>query len=183
MITFEMSDKIGDLERIVELQQINLPDAVASDQRLTEGFVTMQYTVQELQLMCGAYRHAVAKSDGIVIGYALTMMKDCRTSFPFLDSMFDDAEAAVFDGRPLRDHPYFFMGQICVDKAFRGKGVFRRLYETLREHMRTECDFIVTEVSVNNPRSLGAHRQIGFTDIAHGGAGSTEWRVIAWDWR
>lgn len=183
MITFEISNQISDLKHIVELQRLNLLDVVASDQRQTEGFVTMKYTVGELQMMCGGYRHAVAKSDGVVIGYALTMLKNCRTSFPFLDSMFEDAEAAVFDGVPMRESSYFFMGQICVDKGFRGKGIFRKLYETQREQMRADFDFIVTEVSVNNVRSLRAHRQVGFIDIGHGGAGTVEWRVIAWDWR
>ncbi|MEO6917714.1 MAG: hypothetical protein ABI171_01465 [Collimonas sp.] len=58
----------------------------------------------------------------------------------------------------------------------------RKFYETQREKMRADFDFIVTEVSVNNPRSLRAHQQVGFREIAHGGVDAVEWCVVAWDW-
>jgi hypothetical protein len=182
MMTFELSDKADDLEQIVELQRLNRLDAVAAELRGTEGFVTMEYTVGELQLMRGAYRHVLAKCDGVVIGYALVMLKECRASFPFLDNMFRDAEAAVFNGMPMRDNAYFVMGQVCVGQAFRGQGVFRKLYETLRTQMRADFDFVVTEVSLQNPRSMRAHQRVGFRGIAGTDAEPSEWRVIVWDW-
>ncbi|PFH12333.1 acetyltransferase (GNAT) family protein [Collimonas sp. PA-H2] len=182
MITFELSCKVDELEQIVDLQRLNRLDAVAAELRGTEGFVTMEYTVDELQLMRGAYRHVLAKCDGAVIGYALVMLKECRTSFPFLDNMFRDAEAAVFNGMPMRDNAYFVMGQVCVGQAFRGQGVFRKLYETLRAQMRADFDFVVTEVSLQNPRSMRAHQRVGFRDIAEADAEPSEWRVIVWDW-
>lgn len=71
MVTLELSDAPGDLEGIVELQRLNHSGAVAADLWATRGFVTMEYTVAQLQLMRGGYRHAVAKSGSIVVGYAL----------------------------------------------------------------------------------------------------------------
>jgi GNAT superfamily N-acetyltransferase len=183
MITLELSDKTRDLERIVELQRLNLLDTLTGDLRESEGFVTMKYTVQELQLMRGDYRHVVAKFDDVVIGYALVMVKECRASFPFLDDMFQHAEVAVFSGHPMQKSAYFFMGQICVDQAFRGKGIFRKLYETLRGQMRADFDFVVTEVSIKNTRSMRAHQKVGFLEITDGSGDASEWRVIAWDWR
>lgn len=182
MITMELSDKLEELEQIVALQRLNRLDAVAAEVRATEGFVTMDYTVRELQLMRGGYRHVVAKCNGAVIGYALVMLKDCRASFPFLDSMFQDAETAVFEGTPLRDKNYFFMGQICVGHAFRGQGIFRKLYQTLCMQMRADFDCVVTEVSVHNARSMRAHQRAGFKEIANEHADAAEWRVIVWDW-
>nr|ADU90704.1 putative acetyltransferase [Collimonas sp. MPS11E8] len=181
-MTFELSDKADELEQIVELQRVNRLDVVAADLRDTEGFVTMEYTVPELQLMRGRYRHAVAKADDAVAGYALVMLKECRGVFPFLEDMFRAAEATLSKGRPLRANSYFFMGQICVGQAFRGLGVFRKLYETLRSQMRADFDFVVTEVSVHNVRSMRAHLRVGFRDITDAGADASEWRVLAWDW-
>jgi GNAT superfamily N-acetyltransferase len=182
MIILELSDKVDELEQIVALQRLNRLDAVAAEERDTEGFVTMEYSVRELQLMRGGYRHVVAKCDGAVIGYALVMLKECRVAFPFLDNMFRDAEAAVFNGMPMRENSYFVMGQICVGQAFRGTGVFRKLYETLRMQMRADFDFVVTEVSLHNARSMRAHQRVGFRDIAHENDDASEWRVIVWDW-
>jgi len=182
MITFELSRTDSELVQIIDLQQRNRLDAVADEQRATEGFVTMAYTIDELRLMSGGYRHVLAKSGGLVVAYALVMLKQCRASFPFLDDMFDNAERAVFKGMPMRDSAYCFMGQVCVDQAFRGNGVFRQLYQTLREQMRADFDCVITEVSLQNLRSLRAHERVGFKQIMEGGAGASEWRVIAWDW-
>ncbi|AMP05083.1 GNAT family N-acetyltransferase [Collimonas pratensis] len=182
MITLELSDKVNELEQIVALQRLNRLDAVTADVRATEGFVTMEYTVRELQLMRGEYRHVVAKCDGAVIAYALVMLKDCRASFPFLDTMFRDAETAVFKGMQLREKSYFFMGQICVGQAFRGQGIFRKLYQMLCMQMRADFDCVVTEVSVHNARSMRAHQRVGFKEIVNEHADATEWRVIVWDW-
>lgn len=182
MIKLELSEKVGELEQIVALQRLNRPGAVTADERDTEGFVTMEYTVRELQLMRGGYRHVVAKSDDAVIGYALVMLTESRASFPFLETMFRDAEAAVFNDKPMRENSYFVMGQICVGREFRGMGVFRKLYETLRMQMHADFDFVVTEVSVHNARSMRAHQRVGFREITNVHADASEWRVIVWDW-
>src|ERR1035438_9382697 len=100
MITLELTDNPGDFDRIVELQSLNRPSAVAADKWATEGFVFMEYTIPELQQIPGGYRHVVAKSDGVVIGYALVMLKKSRKAFPSLENMFRDVEAGAFDGKP-----------------------------------------------------------------------------------
>ena len=74
MITLELTDNHGDFDRIVLLQSLNRPSVVAADKWATEGFVTMEYTAPELQQIRGRYRHVIAKSDGVVIGYALVML-------------------------------------------------------------------------------------------------------------
>lgn len=182
MITIELSDLAGDLERIIALQAANHASALPSEQGAADGFVTMRYTAAQLRAMCGAYRHVVAKSDGVVVGYALVMLKECRATFPFLDAMFRDAEAGFLDGHALLGKPYFVMGQVCIDKTFRGKGIFRALYRALREQMRAQFDLVVTEVSTRNARSMAAHRGIGFRSVKDVEDEASEWRVIAWDW-
>lgn len=183
MFSLELSDAVIDLERIIALQKLNHPTAVAADLWETQGFVTMEYTVQQLQIMCGQYRHVVAKHNHAVVGYALILLKEHSTSFPFLRDMFQDIEAGFYDGKPLRESRYFVMGQICVEEGFRGKGVFKKLYHQLREQMRTDFDFVITEVSTRNGKSMRAHEKLGFEDIKPEETGSSEWKVIAWDWR
>lgn len=175
MVRVELSDAAGDLEQIIALQRLNHAHMVAAESLSTEGFVTMAYTVPELQRMCGRYRHVVAKSEGQVVGYALVMLKESRQDFPFLDGVFAEAEA-IAAGRT-----WFVMGQVCIDHSFRGQGIFRRLYHGLREQMRADFDMVVTEVSTRNARSMGAHLGVGFRDLTKAGPVS-EWRVIGWDW-
>lgn len=183
MFILELSDAVSDLERIIELQKLNRPTAVVPDLWETQGFVTMEYTVQQLQIICGKYRHVVAKHNNAVVGYALILLKDYSSSFPFLRDMFQDIETGFCDGKPLRESRYFVMGQICIEEDFRGKGVFKQLYHQLREQMSADFDFVVTEVSTRNGKSMRAHEHLGFENIKPGETGSSEWKVIAWDWR
>jgi predicted GNAT superfamily acetyltransferase len=75
------------------------------------------------------------------------------------------------------------MGQICVDAAYRGQGIFRDLYHALKSQMEHDFDFVVTEVSDKNQRSVLAHQQVGFRDINDIPLPKTdEWEIIAWDW-
>jgi hypothetical protein len=43
-------------------------------------------------------------------------------------------------------------------------------------------DFLLTEISINNPRSLKAHEKIGFQTIYTYKDAMDEWNVVVWDW-
>ena len=57
------------------------------------------------------------------------------------------------------------MGQVAVAAGYRGQRVFDRMYAKLREAYLDSHDFVVTEVSARNPRSLAAHYRVGFKDL------------------
>jgi len=183
-VQLELTDATNDLQQIIELQRLNHINIVEADLWETEGFVTLEFTVEKLEQMKGNYKHVVAKSHGTVIGYALVLLRECSVFFPFLDDMFHTIDAAVFNGDPVKEKRYFVMGQICVEKEFRGKGLFKALYRKLKEQMSDDFDFVVTEVSKKNVRSVNAHKQVGFKSINDAGHDpDTEWKVIAWDWK
>ncbi len=182
MVTIALSDTQADLEGIIALQRINHAKALDAQAREANGFVTMEYTVAQLRQMCGPYRHVVAKVDDVVAGYALVMLEQQRAPFTFLHPMFERIEAARFNGRPIRTSRWFVMGQVCIARAARGQGVFDAMYAAMREQMRHDFDFVTTEVSEFNTRSMGAHLRVGFRTIEEDNAQQDEWRVIAWDW-
>jgi GNAT superfamily N-acetyltransferase len=182
MIRLDLSASVDDLEQIIALQKLNRTPVVAEQDWATQGFVTMEYTVQQLLEMAGGYQHIVARAGVQVIGYALVMQKECRAAFPALEDMFAHADACVVNGKPMRDTPYFVMGQVCVAQAFRGQGVFRRLYQALSGRMRADFALVVTEVSVRNVRSMRAHEKIGFRNIRPADDPAAQWRTMVWDW-
>ncbi|MES2373039.1 MAG: GNAT family N-acetyltransferase [Bacteroidota bacterium] len=183
MIELELTDSPAELEQIVELQRLNHIDKVDAALWETEGFVTLEFTVQKLRQMKGAYKHVVAKVNNKVVGYALVLLRQHSEHFPFLDEMFRTIDAAVFNGYAVKEKKYFVMGQICVEKKFRGKGLFKTLYHKLKEQMQEDFDFVVTEVSKKNVRSVNAHKRVGFKDLTDVDSDATEWKVIAWDWQ
>ena len=57
------------------------------------------------------------------------------------------------------------MGQVAVAVGYRGQRVFDRMYAKLRDVYMDRFDFVVTEVSARNKRSLAAHYRVGFKDL------------------
>ncbi|TMB28884.1 MAG: GNAT family N-acetyltransferase [Deltaproteobacteria bacterium] len=168
-----------ELQEILELQKRNLPRSLDDRERAENGFVTVEHTLDVLQKMHALVPSIVAKDGDQLAGYALVMPIECRAFIPVLAPMFErlDANAEVKGRR------YYVMGQICVAKAYRGQGVFDRLYAAHREHLRHRFDACVTEISVRNPRSLRAHARVGFEELERYRDAADEWVVVIWDLR
>jgi hypothetical protein len=75
------------------------------------------------------------------------------------------------------------MGQICIDKPYRGEGIFQKLYNYQREVLSTYFDYCITEISQLNTRSIKAHLRQGFQIIdTHSDDHGSIWEMVLWDW-
>ena len=74
---------------------------------------------------------------------------------------------------------YMAMGQICIAKTHRGQGIFRKLYQTMKEKLPKGFDTIITEVDGKNKRSLVAHTAIGFNTLTIYNSNGKEWHVLS----
>ncbi len=183
MITYQMTSSREDLQQILALQKKNLPDAIAADEKRDQGFVTVRHDLTLLEAMHERYPHVIAKSQNQVIGYALVMLKSFRERIPILIPMFEEIDRLSYAGKGLAEAAYVVMGQICIDKAFRGQGVFAGLYEYMKKQCQEKFDFVITEVAISNTRSLRAHSKVGFTLLKEYTASDGEtWHIIVWDW-
>ena len=202
MIRYGVAETDEELEGIIELQKVNLAGSLSKEEHQQEGFVTAVYDVDILREMMRSpnNRHAVAKGrDGKIIGYALSLPRDFDENLiPCLKDFNRVIGQARFvaptnNGTKLvaptevSERNYVIMGQVCIDKGYRGKGVFGRLYEVLRNQLQPHFDCIVTSISQNNPRSMKAHRKVGFQrvhDFTSGcGDNGEGWSIVAWDWK
>lgn len=77
--------------------------------------------------MNDACPHTLAMDGEQVVGYALTMLESFRNEIPILTPMFETAD------RLLPTKNYLAMGQICIDKPYRGQGLFKGLYRFYKE--------------------------------------------------
>jgi ribosomal protein S18 acetylase RimI-like enzyme len=182
MVRVQLSAGLADLVQVRALLEANHARAVDPALWESQGYVTMDYTVDQLASICGPYRHVVAKDGDSVVGYALVLLPEQKAPFTILDDMFNKIAAGSIDGKPIREGDYFVMGQVCIAHAYRGQGIFGRLYQALKQQMERDFAYVITEVSDKNVRSMGAHRALGFRDIAVAGAAPSEWHVVAWDW-
>ncbi len=165
MLDFGVVKKEEELQGILDLQRINLANAVSIEEAAKEGFVTVEHDFETLKKLNNPYPHVIAKSAGALAGYALVMLKEMREEIPVLVPMFQQIDRIVYGEKILGLQNYFTIGQICVGKAYRGQGVFRRLYEEMEKRMKPHFDYMITEIDARNIRSLRAHAKFGFQNI------------------
>ena len=182
MINFTVSQSQEDLIQILELQQINREQTISKKDAIEQGFVTVAHDFDTLKAMNASYPHIIAKSGGQVIAYALVMLREFEKKIPVLVPMFETINATSYQGELLGDASYFTMGQVCVDKAFRGQGVFSGLYQKMKEEMSPHFAYLITEVATRNTRSMRAHEKVGFQVIKEYVADGEQWAIILWDW-
>ena len=165
----------NELEQILSIQKRNLRTGLTEETRANEGFLTVSHSMDILSRMNETCPHILAKSGSQVAGYALCMHPNHSNDIPVLKPMFKKIDKLLDKGIK-----YMAMGQICIDKTFRRKGVFAGLYKFMGDQLREEYDVIITEVDSANVRSLGAHYKVGFKDLlAYQSAGHT-WHLIQW---
>lgn len=183
MIRYKQHSIEEEILGILKLQRANVENVLASDEVQREGFVTVKHKRDDLKLICGPYGHTIAKVDEEVIGYALTMLPDYSEDIEVLKPMFDTLSRLKWKTQNFNEYNYLAMGQVCVDKRYRGKGIFRGLYDHMRFSFSSHYDFVVTEIAKRNIRSLKAHQKVGFKTIHRFKDSTDDWEIVLWDWR
>ena len=173
---------INELEQILKLQQENLPANISENEIRTEGFVTLRHDLAILKQMHDLAPSVIIKNDDIVIGYALTMLKECRRLVPDLETMFAQFDEINWKSRALNSYRFYVMGQVCIAKAWRGKELFKQLYLHHKKIYKDQFDLFITEIATRNHRSVRAHEKMGFKTVHTYRDTLDEWIVMAWDW-
>ncbi|MGB3152742.1 MAG: GNAT family N-acetyltransferase [Maribacter sp.] len=160
-----------ELRQILTLQKRNVITSITKKEKEEEGFVTVSHSLDVLKRMNDVCPHIVAKSNDEVIGYVLSMAPNFREEIPILSPMFKELE-------DLGRTNYLVMGQVCVERNHRKKGVFRGLYEAMKREYSLLYDTIITEVDTTNTRSLNAHYAIGFELLHNYESFGQNWTII-----
>ena len=183
MLVYTTANSKDDLEGILNLQKRNLAAGLTRDEIQSQGFVTVDHSYEQLKALNDHERHIIAKDNNKVVGYLLAMTKQSRFDIPVLLPMFDLFDTISYGNKNISGYNYLVVGQVCVDKAWRGQGVLDHCYAAYKEHYNRKYDFAITEIAVTNLRSLKAHRRIGFKEInIYVSPDQTEWSVVLWDW-
>ncbi|MEL6187667.1 MAG: GNAT family N-acetyltransferase [Myxococcota bacterium] len=181
MIYIATSSESKDLLGILELQSRNLRGARKADDLSAEGFVTLVHDLPLLQDLGTNHLHVVAKAGDTVVGYALVMERAFAPRIPELTPLFEHIDGLEYRGTPLAKANYVVMGQVCIDRAYRGQGLFRRLYAAYGDQLRPHFDYVVTEISGLNHRSRDAHLGVGFEILEEYSApDGSPWTVVLW---
>ena len=172
-LSYSQAQTKEELEQILALQAKNLFAKLSSSEKENEGFVTISHSLEILERMNLVCPHIIAKDNDKVVGYALCMHPKFSEALELLKPMFQEVRAIL-----PKDEKYVVMGQICIHKDYRRKGVFRKLYQTMKRAIHPEFESIITEVDAENTRSLNAHYAVGFKLLTTHRESNREWNLI-----
>jgi len=172
-----------ELQQINRLNTENYRHTISAEQRDKEGFVSWPYPMERLQKIQALAPQVIAKEGDTVVGYALVTVKETAAFHNDLQHMFDHLSTVCYNGTLLKDCNYYVMGQVCIDKPWRGKGVFAMLFTHHKKVYSDRFDMVITEISVSNVRSQKAHEKVGFKTIYTYTDEMDTWSVVAWDWK
>lgn len=173
----------ADLLGILTLQAANQKATLPAEYQRDQGFVTLTHTPEMLGQMSDAAPQIIAKNADTIAGYALTLLPSVKAVVPALLPLFNQFDRMVYAGKLIGDYRYYVMGQVCVDEAYRGQGVFDGLYAAHRQHFADHYDLLVTDIATRNTRSRRAHQRVGFRETQTFTDSLDEWVVVVWDWQ
>ena len=181
-IIIKRVSQYAELEGIRHLQEINLKRNLPPGEAEKQGFVTAEYSLEFLEIMHRASPSVIALDGDRVVGYALVATRDIKDHHAMLSKLFGLLDQTLYKGRPLETRPYVVVGQLCVAKDYRGRGLTGSLYDFYRKSLQDSFDCCVTDVASDNPGSLRAHLKTGFCVIDTLSYDHIDWSIVLWDW-
>ncbi len=164
-----------EIDGLLDLQQQNLKINLTDSEIAQQGFVTFVYTPQDMADMMAEAPQIVVKHNDLIVGYALVVTQRYAATNASLNAVLQLVNTLEYQDRPLKGEAFYFVGQVCVRKGYRGMGIFDKLYAGHRSLLAAQYDYTITEVAVENARSMAAHHRVGFETIHQYNDG------IAWD--
>jgi predicted GNAT superfamily acetyltransferase len=148
--------KPEDYSAILKLQAANYV-ANLSDHQRREGFLSAEFTREQVTKMAEDLGIMIALESGVLAGYLCAFRNDFKHESPVLAKMFESYDVVRFEGNALASYKSYVYGPVCIDRDYRGRGLLRRLVEAQKRDLAGRFELGVGFVSRSNPHSLDAH--------------------------
>jgi hypothetical protein len=145
----------ADFEGILLLQHQNLLTTLQGED-LSQGFLSIEFTREQLHKINSELGIFVAVQGKAVIGYLMAETAEFAVASPLISNMLKRIKDVVFDDVPL-SCCFFVYGPVCIDRQSRGQGILEGLFGIMKEALGADYDVGIAFVSQKNPRSLQAH--------------------------
>jgi len=164
---------------ILALQEANLFDNLSAEAR-RDGFLSARFSREQLVQIDRDVGVLVARDAERVVGYMCASGVELNRQFPLLLAMIGRYDEVNFQGAALADQKTFVYGPVCVDRAYRGRGVLRGLFQALLRDIAGRFDAGVAFVAEDNRRSLAAHvAGLGMHDVGRFEFNGRLYRILA----
>ena len=169
----------SDYDGILDLQSRCFVDNLSPEDR-RDGFLSAEFSLAQIAAMASDLGIVLAREGKRIVGYACASRLDFMRRPPILDPMLRCLQGAVLQGKGLTKALTFIYGPVCIDREYRGTGLLRRMFATLKRELAERFEFGVYFVAVDNRRSLRAHVDgLGMTQVGTFEYGGNEYHAVA----
>jgi len=168
-----------DLPSLLELQETNLFENLPMEQR-KDGFLSARFAAEQFAQMNREAAVVVAEDQRRIVCYACSAGVNFSRQFPILDAMIAAFGRLTYLGMTLIDARVCIYGPVCVDRAWRGRGVLRGVVARMKEELAGQFDVAAAFISKANSRSLAAHVDgLGMTVLGDYAFGTGRYWIVA----
>ncbi len=165
MITTRIGTK-NDIDGIISLQEKYLYRNLNETER-KDGFVTTPFTVKQIEEILDQNGVFVAEDEqAAIIAYAFAGSWKYFEQWEIFNFMVSRFPKLSFNGNNITTTNSFQYGPVCIDKAYRGKGVLNLIFEEMRLEFIKKYPISVTFINKVNVISEKAHtKKLGWKII------------------
>ena len=178
-IKIKLASSESELIEIKNLQKINLKGNLSDSEKKTEGFLTAEYSLSFLKKINQDSPAIILKKDKVV-GYALAVSKKMGKQNKLLNHLINEFDSQIYNDNKLSDENYIVVGQLCLDKEYRGMGYVEKMYSLFRKTYISHS-YCLTAVDLKNKRSSAIHKKCGFVRIGQLMLDKNPGEIIFWD--
>jgi predicted GNAT superfamily acetyltransferase len=146
----------GDYPEILDLQSANFIANLTAEER-NQGFLSAQFTPEQIARIAEDLGTTVAVVDGQVAGFLCAFRKEFETGSPVIAKMLEAYDRLNLEERPLSAFKSYIYGPVCIGREYRRRGLLRGLYDAQKRDLAGQFEIGVAFVSRNNLHSLSAH--------------------------
>lgn len=182
MIGIRTSQSVSDLVGIKTLLSENHASNLSKKEQSSEGFVTINYSLDDLKALHEIAPSIIAVDDNKVVGYALAATRDSIGIDQMLDDLIQFVDNTSYRSIRLGKSSYIVVGQLCVSKSHRRQKIAQKIYKGFQQTYSNDYNYCITSVDSKNRGSLKAHLLRGFTEMQTTRYKSNTYSVVLWDW-
>lgn len=157
----------NDFQQMAELNNKNMISALNEAEK-ADGFLSASFTAEQFKMMDTDLCSVVCVDADKVCGYVCASSIEFNKNIPLVAAMIDQFPHITYQGKPLTAFKSFIYGPVCIDKAYRGKGILENLFKTMLEILAKDAphlELLTVLIATENQRSINAHKKLGIEPV------------------
>ncbi|WP_295445483.1 GNAT family protein [uncultured Thiodictyon sp.] len=151
---------------------------------MKDGFLSASLDLDELQSVNDSICIMTCFSGTDLCGYHVASTPEFNENSPLLMAMMQQFGQIAYKGKTIAEYDCFIAGPTCIDKKYRGQGIYPRLITALFDFLRNTLDpsrLRISFASKANPRSLNTQKKIGCEIIGEFQFNANEFFILCLD--